>query len=239
MWFASVPMCGKRFQCSDLLTVNCTYYIGVIMTVLRHFAITTRLDNRNSKGKALFNWRTSMKVASQIIIAALATYALEHCTLAKAAEGNPIVPAALSVPDGYLVKLKFNASGVQIYRCLPSTQNTNQYNWSFIAPEAKLYSETGDVTGTHYAGPTWEVSDGRKVVGKLSAKTAASDGTSIPWLLLTATEEHADKGIDKIAFVQRLNTKGGSAPASGCSNEVANTEVRIPYSADYYFYAKR
>jgi hypothetical protein len=211
------------------------------MIVLRHFAIATsrdKRDKRDSKGKVLLTWGTAMKVASQIIIAALATYALEHCTLAKAAEGHPIVPAALSVPDGYLVKMKFNASGVQIYRCLSSTQNANQFIWSFIAPEAKLYTETGEVIGSHYAGPTWEVSDGRKVVGKLSAKTPAPDGNSIPWLLLIADDESADTFLDRIAFVQRLNTKGGSAPASGCSNEVANAEVRIPYSADYYFYVK-
>jgi hypothetical protein len=186
----------------------------------------------------LLTWGVAMKIASQIVIAALATFTLEQCTLANATESNPIVPAALSVPAGYLVKMKFNASGVQIYRCLSSTQDATQFAWTFIAPEAKLYNETGEAIGNHYAGPTWEVSEGRKVVGKLSAKAAAPDGKSIPWLLLTAAEEPADKFLVKIAFVQRLNTKGGSAPASGCSSDVANTELRVPYSADYYFYAK-
>jgi hypothetical protein len=210
------------------------------MNVLRYFAIAThhRVD---SYRKELFTWEITMKVIShisQMIIAALATFTLEQCALANAIEGNPIVPAALSVPAGYLVKMKFNASGVQIYRCLPSVQDKTQFAWTFTAPEAKLLDDNGKTVGNHYAGPTWEVSEGRKVEGKLSAKAAAPDGKSIPWLLLNATEEPVGKSRATIAFVQRLNTKGGSAPASGCSSEVANAEVRVPYSADYYFYAK-
>ncbi|MFL6416324.1 MAG: DUF3455 domain-containing protein, partial [Bryobacteraceae bacterium] len=38
-------------------------------------------------------------------------------------------------------------------------------------------------------------------------------------------------------FIQRLNTKGGSAPADGCSdsNDVGKQSL-VPYSADYFFF---
>jgi Protein of unknown function (DUF3455) len=36
--------------------------------------------------------------------------------------------------------------------------------------------------------------------------------------------------------VQRLNTVGGNAPTTGCDATMANTQTRVPYSADYYFY---
>jgi hypothetical protein len=39
-----------------------------------------------------------------------------------------------------------------------------------------------------------------------------------------------------VAFVQRINTAGGLAPTGGCDASTVDTLVRIPYSADYYFY---
>ena len=38
----------------------------------------------------------------------------------------------------------------------------------------------------HFAGPTWQASDGSKVVGELVAKDAGPDPNAIPWLLLAA-----------------------------------------------------
>jgi len=47
------------------------------------------------------------------------------------------------------------------------------------------------------------------------------------------------KILSQTTFVQRLNTKGGSAPADGCSvsTDVGN-QTLVPYSADYYFFRK-
>ena len=47
------------------------------------------------------------------------------------------------------------------------------------------------------------------------------------------------KVMTKTTFVQRLNTKGGSAPADGCSTsaDVGNQKL-VPYTADYYFFRK-
>jgi hypothetical protein len=45
--------------------------------------------------------------------------------------------------------------------------------------------------------------------------------------------------MSQTTFIQRLNTNGGSAPATGCS---ASTDVGeqtlVPYTADYYFFRK-
>ena len=44
--------------------------------------------------------------------------------------------------------------------------------------------------------------------------------------------------MTQVTFVQRLKTKGGSAPADGCavSTDVGK-QALVPYSADYYFYS--
>jgi hypothetical protein len=35
-----------------------------------------------------------------------------------------------------------------------------------------------------------------------------------------------------------VHTTGGIAPDSGCSAAAAGTLVRVPYTADYYFFTK-
>jgi Protein of unknown function (DUF3455) len=43
--------------------------------------------------------------------------------------------------------------------------------------------------------------------------------------------------LTPVTFIQRLNTKGGSAPADGCSVSTdVGKQTLVPYSADYFFY---
>ena len=100
-----------------------------------------------------------------------------------------------------------------------------------------MLDNQGNKVGKHYAGPTWEANDGSKVVGEVLAKDNGPDPAAIPWLLLRA-KANAGSGIfSRITNVQRLNTQGGKAPADGCTQAKAGTELRMPYTADYYFYA--
>ena len=47
------------------------------------------------------------------------------------------------------------------------------------------------------------------------------------------------KVLTKTTFIQRLNTKGGSAPADGCSTDAdVGNQTLVPYTADYYFFRK-
>ena len=66
---------------------------------------------------------------------------------------------------------------------------------------------------------------------------------SIPCLLLQSIgSQPGPTGgtvLSKTTFIQRLNTKGGSAPEEGCSvtTDVGN-QALMPYTADYYFFRK-
>jgi hypothetical protein len=104
-----------------------------------------------------------------------------------------------------------------------------------------------------FGNATWQSSfDSSKVWAVASPETTISAGSdsscpntgSIACLLLTAigTEEGPTGGkiLAKTTFVQRLNTKGGSAPANpatGCLvlSDVGH-QVLVPYSADYFFF---
>ena len=99
-----------------------------------------------------------------------------------------------------------------------------------------------------FGSPTWQSSfDSSRVWGqKLASIPAGSDDScphtgSIPCLLLqSAGSETGPSGgrfMTQTTFIQRLNTNGGSAPATGCSvlGDVSK-QVLVPYTADYYFF---
>jgi len=185
-----------------------------------------------------------MKNASRVPSAAAAVLLAFTCGAASGRtrtgdEAPPKVPPALAVPSAFEVQVSLTATGVQIYRCQPSPQAASQFTWTLVAPEATLFDRSGKVAGHHYAGPTWEANDGSKVVGTVAARFPSPDGTSIPWLLLSAKVTTPGETFEHVGYVQRLDTKGGAAPAAGCSADAANAEVRVPYSALYYFYAPR
>ena len=72
--------------------------------------------------------------------------------------------------------------------------------------------------------------------GKKIAQADAPRDDAIPWLLLQATAHEGDGMFSKVKYVQRVNTIQGKAPPSGCDAERLNAEIRVDYSADYYFY---
>lgn len=65
--------------------------------------------------------------------------------------------------------MKVHATGDQVYACDGS-------KWILRAPDAKLFDESGQQVGTHFAGPTWRWSDGSQVTGKAGAQRVARSG---------------------------------------------------------------
>ncbi len=147
----------------------------------------------------------------------------------------PLPSDILEVPAGNRLAFYHDAVGVQIYACQATATG---FAWVFQAPEASLFDRRGRVVVKHYAGPTWEsVADGSKVVAsKLQEFTA--DPSAIPELLLQALP-HASTGImGPITYIQRLETAGGRAPATGCDADHVGAAARVDYTATYFFYEK-
>jgi hypothetical protein len=111
--------------------------------------------------------------------------------------------------------------------------------WTFKAPEAELRDRANRIFGRHYAGPTWEASDGSSVVGEVAARDAGPDPNAIPWLLLRATSTSGRGVLSETKSILRIGTSGGKAPADGCNEALIGKELRVPYQAEYYFYAAR
>jgi hypothetical protein len=126
--------------------------------------------------------------------------------------------------------------GDQIYTC---KTDGAQFAWALKAPNAQLYDDGGKLFAKHFAGPSWEANDGSRITGKAVANVPSPNADSIPWLLVTVLSHDGNGVLSHITTVQRLNTMGGKAPASGCDSAHTGQEVRIRYSADYLFYAEQ
>jgi len=165
----------------------------------------------------------------------LPALALAILTLAAPARARgdqtPELPTAcdtLNVEAGNRLSARVHALGVQIYRWSGT-------NWAFVGPEATLYSDScyEDQVGIHYAGPTWEASDGSTVKGTRVDGCTPYRG-AIPWLLLKASSNSGNGVFGRVTFIQRINTIGGTAPAE--AGAFIGDEARVPYTTEYYFY---
>jgi hypothetical protein len=146
------------------------------------------------------------------------------------------VPQQLQPPANEQLILQVHAKGDQIYTC---KSELTDFIWSLKAPDAQLFDKDGKPFGRHFAGPSWEASDGSRVTGKAVANAPSPDANSIPWLLVTIVSHEGNGVLSRAATIQRLNTKGGKASASGCDASHLGQELRVPYSADYLFYAPK
>jgi len=142
----------------------------------------------------------------------------------------PAVCGEIDVLPGYSVSAHVYAFGVQVYQWDGNA-------WAFLGPEATLSADPcfHSEIGFHYAtsGPTWEFSDGGKVVAMRDAVCTPLRG-AIPWLRLAVVSAPEEGRLANATFVQRVNTVGGTAPAE--PGDFVGDEARVPYTAEYYFY---
>ena len=146
------------------------------------------------------------------------------------------VPPQIQAPANEQLLLQVHAKGDQVYIC---QEGVTQFAWTLKAPDAQLFDKDGKPFGKHFAGPSWEANDGSRVTGKAVANAPSADADSIPWLLVNVVGHEGRGVLSPATTIQRLNTKGGKAPASGCDGAHAGQEIRVPYSADYVFYAPK
>jgi Protein of unknown function (DUF3455) len=164
-----------------------------------------------------------------MLLIELATSALAQQT------ARPNVPDAIKAPAGERVILVAHATGSQIYACQPAADG--KFAWALKAPDAQLHDQMGAIIGYHSAGPTWKLDDGSGIKGKAVAKVDQPD--AIPWLLVQVVEHTGAGKLSRVTSIQRINTKDGVAPASGCDASTQGQETKSSYTADYYFYGPK
>jgi len=173
--------------------------------------------------KPFCRFALSSLIGAANLLAAFATYGQQ-------------VPEQIQPPAGEQLLLQVHAKGDQVYTC---KEGVTQFAWTLKAPDAQLFDKDGKSFGKHFAGPSWEASDGSRVTGKAVANVPSPDADSIAWLLVNIVNHEGTGLLSRATSIQRINTKGGKAPASGCDAVHAGQELRVAYSADYLFYAPK
>lgn len=158
---------------------------------------------------------------------------------------NLEIPVAVDLPanspGGNTRVATYFARGVQKYKAqVKAGSFPVTYEWVFVAPQADLYDASNKKVGTHSAGPTWQLSATDSIYGQhfTPAKTSpATDANSIDWLLLMPKAGKVPTGIfSNVAYIQRIATVGGKAPAILPSSAAETAEVE--YTAIYRFTQK-
>ena len=104
-------------------------------------------------------------------------------------------------------------------------------------------SRFGDATwqSSFDSSRVWAQKDNKDSFVTAGTDSSCPNGGSIDCLLLqvigSAQGPTGGKSLTKTTFIQRLNTNGGSAPATGCfvSGDVGK-QALVPYTADYFFF---
>ncbi len=180
-------------------------------------------------------YRIGAAVAAVVLAGGIAASPASAAPAAPAAPaafgGSFTLPAGAPTPGtGFTIKGAYRvAAGVQEYAC------TDAGTWATASTPTALLLKYGSLRPMyHYAGPRWRALDGSITVATVATRVP-KDGT-IPWLLLTATPEKSKPGqeLHKVTHISRVNTSGGVGPTGACT---AGTTEKVPYGADYVFWA--
>jgi hypothetical protein len=175
--------------------------------------------------------RFASTIAAASAFAALTACAMQPQTLVRQDE----LPAPIRVPDGHRAFLHTVGTGELTYECREKKDMAGAFEWGFVGPVATLADAQGQSVGKYYAGPTWEANDGSKVSGKQLAVSPHTPG-SIPLQLVQAGPATGAGAMQGVSYIQRLQTKGGAAPALPCGAEQKSQRRQVAYQADYVFY---
>lgn len=169
----------------------------------------------------------------------LAAAALAACAsgpMNTAGRADTMLPEPVRAPAGQRALMTAAATGELTYECRDKKSMAGQHEWVFVGPVATLYGADRKLVGKYYAGPTWESTDGSKVTGKQVAVAPGRAG-SIPLQLVKAEPATGGRGaMTGVNYIQRINTRGGVAPAAPCNEASKGTRQQVPYAADYVFY---
>jgi hypothetical protein len=138
---------------------------------------------------------------------------------------------AVAAPGETLIAT-LHAEGAQIYEC--KADASGKLAWQFREPVATLIVD-GKTVGRHYAGPSWELSDGSALTAKVAGRAPGATAQDIPLLKLEVTSRRGAGEIAGATIIQRLDTRGGMADGP-CPS--AGALLSVPYSADYTFLGK-
>lgn len=150
----------------------------------------------------------------------------------------PPAPASL-MPAGEREVERFATRGVRTYECRAKQADPSSAVWAYTGAESDLLDAQGKPVGRHTFPPAvWELTDGSKLTGgEVRARVSAPESNSDPWILVSTRSTGGEGRLSKVTSLQRLNTFGGVAPATGCDTKSIGSKQRVSFTADFVFFA--
>ncbi len=146
------------------------------------------------------------------------------------------LPAAVQVPTGHKVVMETVGVGQITYECREKAAMAGQHEWVFVGPDAVLNDRGGKAVGKYFGPPaTWQSMDGSQLTGAQLAVAPAMAG-SIPLQLVKANPAMGQGAMNGVAYIQRVATQGGVAPAMACDTATKGSKQIVKYQADYIFW---
>jgi hypothetical protein len=168
-------------------------------------------------------------LSGALLTAAQTAEAAQEPAADTAARPGFVLPPGAPVPPEYrLFEAYFVIRGTQTYTCTDAgTFATTS------VPQAYLERYDGRHSVYHSAGPTWtDLVDRSQLLGTVVTRVPSPNG-SIDWLLLSTSHPQPGR-LDPVAYISRVNTRGGTAPTGACTPGETRA---VPYTADYVFWA--
>ena len=153
-----------------------------------------------------------------------------------AAYSQDMLPTAVQVPTGHRVVMETVGAGEITYECREKAAMAGQHEWVFVGPMATLQTRDGRALGRYFGPPaTWALQDGSSLTGTQLAVAPAAAG-SIPLQLVKANPAMGSGALVGVTHIQRVQTRGGVAPALPCGAAEKGQRQVVPYQADYIFW---
>ncbi|MFI5936686.1 DUF3455 domain-containing protein [Actinoplanes sp. NPDC051494] len=163
--------------------------------------------------------------------ASAAEQARPRPTASPTATASP-TPAASTVPG---INPPAGLRKIGVYKVASGTQTYTCAAGSFAGasvPEAKLVGTGGWLH--HFKGPSWQSTRDQSLVTATKVGEKAKAGTIAELLLQVNSHSGPATGVlAKAAYIQRLGTSGGVAPAGTCTDGATKA---VPYGATYVFW---
>jgi hypothetical protein len=181
--------------------------------------------------------RTAIAAAAVSMIAACGSMSSPMSSM-KAPYSQASLPASVQVPAGNRVALETVGVGEITYQCSAKKDMAGQFEWVFVGPDAKLNDRGGKQVGKYYGPPaTWEAMDGSKLTAvQVAVAPNTAMAGSIPLQLVKANPAMGAGMMQGVTYIQRVDTRGGVAPAMPCAAGNLNAKQIVKYQADYIFY---
>lgn len=166
----------------------------------------------------------------------LALAACSSMSVSTPAFVQDALPEAVKVPAGHAVSLESVGVGEITYECRAKADNAAVQEWAFVGPRAELRDRAGKAIGSYFGPPaTWLSQDGSRITGAQLAVAPSAPG-NIPSQLVKANASATPGVLAGVAYIQRVATRGGVAPASECSATTLGKRETVKYQADYIFW---